>query len=254
MTRYGRLASKGANCMKAWAALGVVVCMACGSAKEDPPPEPLCRTAYHCVTQADGSYACDAGYEWQTPNDPATSGYSCVWVTVQPPPPPPKNPPPNPPPPTCDTACECGQAIYTVNTCASSDPCHWVGDGYCDSACSNYASPALNDAVDCPVRKYLTIKASVSCSYPVSSHAFTLNLTDGYGTQVLSGDGTALYTYNTDRPPLTVEFDAYQLGNFNRGCAYAGGTHINTVGIYDGTTLLAGCVAPASCATATLDW
>jgi hypothetical protein len=45
----------------------------------------------------------------------------------------------------------CGGGSYTNCTCATADPCSWVGDGTCDSFCSTeYASfGAFDDTVDC---------------------------------------------------------------------------------------------------------
>ena len=48
---------------------------------------------------------------------------------------------------TCDMSCGLGQ--YTSCTCDSSDPCNWIGDGYCDDICSDILPVPFDDSLDC---------------------------------------------------------------------------------------------------------
>jgi len=47
-------------------------------------------------------------------------------------------------------ATQCKNAVYTECTCASADPCAWLADGYCDSACAQkFPADHYTDTADC---------------------------------------------------------------------------------------------------------
>lgn len=44
---------------------------------------------------------------------------------------------------------ECNTLMYTPATCAVTDPCGWVNDGYCDDFCRDITATPFDDAADC---------------------------------------------------------------------------------------------------------
>ncbi|MBZ0234325.1 MAG: hypothetical protein K8M05_18495 [Deltaproteobacteria bacterium] len=51
-------------------------------------------------------------------------------------------------PPACGG--ECASGIYSACTCSAADPCGWLGDGVCDSACTaNFPADHFDDFSDC---------------------------------------------------------------------------------------------------------
>jgi hypothetical protein len=51
-----------------------------------------------------------------------------------------------------DIPAACDNFMYNACTCAGSDPCSWVGDGYCDDICAAYDGGFV-DTEDCAAAK-----------------------------------------------------------------------------------------------------
>lgn len=224
----------------------VVVGAACGAS--ELPPESPCKAAYHCATQADGTYACEAGYKWQTPNDPSAASYSCVpsgtadtWCgdgkcnsnetptscsadcSV---------------PASCDGACQCANGLYTQYTCLAADPCHWIGDGYCDGpSCAPLG--LLTDVADCPTPHQLTINASVSCTKGTDyASDFILHATDGANPQQWSAHIGGSFSYTTMGPDVLIYWDGDWLSFFTNYCLGMGGATTFVITVTEGGGVL----------------